>query len=54
MTVIKIEPIEQQSEIILSDRDGEIFFNAILEPPEPNQALCDAFVQHSQLVESNV
>ncbi|HEY9701199.1 MAG TPA: DUF1778 domain-containing protein [Allocoleopsis sp.] len=48
------EIIEAQEEIILSDRDGEIFFDAILNPPSPNKALYDAFVQHSQLVKSDV
>jgi uncharacterized protein (DUF1778 family) len=31
--------IEQHNSFLLSEKDREIFFNALMSPPEPNEAL---------------
>ncbi len=48
------EIIQQHEQMILSDRDRDVFFDAILNPPPANDALCDAFSKHSEQVESDV
>lgn len=43
--------IIQKSETILaSQRDSEIFFNALVNPPEPNEALVSAAKQYKKMV----
>ena len=34
--------IEDHETVVLSDRDRDVFFEAILNPPKPNKALRDA------------
>jgi uncharacterized protein (DUF1778 family) len=42
--------IIQQSETILaSQRDSEIFFNALVNSPEPNDALISAAIQYKKI-----
>lgn len=43
------EIIEYQRLIKLSQRDSEIFYQAILNPPEPNAALKKAFKHYQEL-----
>ena len=45
----RAQMIIQQSETILaSQRDNEIFFNALVNPPEPNDALTSAAIQYKK------
>lgn len=48
------EIIQQYETMILSDRDKDIFFNAILNPPTANNALKNALINHEKLVNSDV
>lgn len=42
--------IREHERIVLSDRDWELFFAALVDPPEPNAALRDAFATHERLI----
>lgn len=42
------EPLPPPEEIILSERDWEIFVSALENPPEPNEALKAAFKKHQE------
>ena len=42
--------IREHERIVLSDRDWELFFGALVDPPEPNAALRDAFATHERLI----
>ncbi len=42
--------IRQHEVITLSARDSVIFFEALLDPPEPNEALRKAFQRHRDIV----
>jgi len=47
----RAQMIIQKSETILaSQRDSEIFFNALVNPPEPNEALVSAAQQYKKMV----
>lgn len=47
----RAQMIIQKSETILaSQRDSEIFFNALVNPPEPNEALVSAAKQYKKMV----
>jgi len=47
----RAQMIIQKSETILaSQRDSEIFFNALVNPPEPNEALVSAANQYKKMV----
>jgi uncharacterized protein (DUF1778 family) len=47
----RAQMIIQKSETILtSQRDNEIFFNALVNPPEPNEALVSAANQYKEMV----
>jgi uncharacterized protein (DUF1778 family) len=48
------EIIAQHEEIILTDKDRDLFFTALLNPSPINEALSNAFKQHSEQVESDV
>jgi uncharacterized protein (DUF1778 family) len=48
------EIIQRHEEMILSDRDRDIFLDALVNPPVPNEALRKAFQEYSEQVESNV
>ncbi len=46
----RAQMIIQQSETILaSQRDSEIFFNALVNSPEPNDALISAVIQYNKI-----
>ena len=45
--------IEEHESWMLSGRDREIFVNALLHPPVPNQAMRAAFRSHSKRVRSS-
>ena len=46
----RAQMIIQKSETILaSQRDSEIFFNALVNPPEPNEALESAAKQYKEM-----
>lgn len=40
------EIMKRHNTIIASNQDREIFFNALINPPEPNQALKDAMKEY--------
>ena len=42
--------IEKNERIIVSKRDSEIFFNALMNPKEPNQNLKDAYEEFKFLL----
>ena len=42
------EPLPPPEEIVLSERDWEIFVSALENPPEPNEALKAAFKRHQE------
>jgi uncharacterized protein (DUF1778 family) len=47
----RAQMIIQKSETILaSQMDSEIFFNALVNPPEPNEALVSAAKQYKEMV----
>lgn len=48
------EIIQHHETMILSDRDQEIFFNALLNPPEANNELKKALIDHDKMVDSDV
>jgi uncharacterized protein (DUF1778 family) len=48
------EIIRQHETMILSERDKDIFFNALLNPPTANNVLKNALANHEKLVESDV
>lgn len=48
------EIIRQHEQMILSDRDRDIFLDAILNPVPANQALSNTLNKHSEQVESDV
>lgn len=41
--------IQQSETLLLADTDRDRFFDAILNPPEPNEALRAAFQTHARL-----
>jgi uncharacterized protein (DUF1778 family) len=42
------EPLPPPEQIVLSERDWEIFISALENPPEPNEALKAAFKKHQE------
>jgi len=42
--------IREREHLILSERDWEVFFDALVNPPKPNAALRKAFAAHRRLV----
>ncbi len=42
------KPLPPPEEIVLSERDWEIFTSALENPPEPNEALKAAFKRHQE------
>ena len=43
------EIIEESEQILVSEKDSEIFFNAILNPDQPNEALTKAAKEYKEL-----
>ena len=46
------EIIEENAKILASKRDKEIFFDALVNAPEPNDALKKAAESHKQMISS--
>ena len=42
--------IRERERVVLSDGDWSVFFDALVDPPEPNEALRQAFATHRQLI----
>ncbi len=42
--------IQERERLVLSDRDWDVFSRAILDPPEPNDAMREAFAAHERLI----
>lgn len=42
------EIIEEHEQILASKKDQALFFDALLNPPAPNEALMEAFAQYNQ------
>ena len=42
--------IQDRARIALSERDWNLFFDALVDPPEPNAALRQAFAAHRSLI----
>ena len=42
--------IRERQQIVLGERDWDIFFNALVNPPKSNAALRKAFAAHKQLI----
>ncbi|MDR1524257.1 MAG: DUF1778 domain-containing protein [Tannerella sp.] len=42
--------VEENGQIIASQRDSEMFFNAIMQQIEPNQDLKEAVTEYNQLI----
>ena len=40
----------ERERLVLSDQDWEIFSAALVNPPEPNAALCKTFASHGRLI----
>ena len=47
------EIIEKHEQIITSERDREIFINALLNPPSPNAKLKEAAKRYLEIMESD-
>ena len=45
-----IESLLEANEIVLKGRDAETFVEALLNPPEPSEALKNAFRMHRELI----
>lgn len=44
------EIVDKHNSILASKKDKEIFFNALVNPAEPNDSLKDAFKKHKKAV----
>lgn len=44
--------VEKHDKILASERDREIFFNALINPPEPNEALRNAALFYQEALEA--
>ena len=42
--------IRERQRFVVSDRDWNLFFDALVDPPEPNAALRAAFTAHGGLI----
>ena len=42
--------IRERQQIVLGERDWDVFLDALVSPPKPNTALRKAFATHKQLV----
>ena len=42
--------IRERERLVLDNQDWEIFSAALVNPPEPNAALCKAFANHDRLI----
>ncbi len=46
--------IRERERLVVSDRDWNLFFDALVDPPEPNAALREAFTAHGRLISKTV
>ena len=46
--------IRERERLVLSERDWDLFLDALVTPPEPNAALRRAFARHDRLVARTV
>lgn len=44
--------IAEHETLLLSDRDRKVFFDALLNPPQPNERLVRALIEHKRRVAS--
>jgi len=44
------EIVEKHNAILASEKDKEVFFNALINPPAPNNSLKKAFKQHKEAI----
>lgn len=44
--------IAEHETLVLSERDREVFFNALINPPEPSERLVRAFKEHKRRIAS--
>ncbi|MDE0222733.1 MAG: DUF1778 domain-containing protein [Spirochaetaceae bacterium] len=42
--------IQEHGRLVLNDADWTLFFDALCDPPEPNEVLKQAFATHRQLI----
>ena len=42
--------IQDRERLVLSERDWNLFFDALVDPPEPNAALRQTFAAHERLI----
>lgn len=42
--------IREREHVMLSERDWDVFFEALVKPPKPNAALRKAFAAHKRLI----
>jgi uncharacterized protein (DUF1778 family) len=42
--------IAEHETLVLSERDQAVFFDALINPPAPNERLCRAFAEHKRRV----
>lgn len=42
--------IQERERLVLSNKDWDLFSKAILDPPEPNDAMREAFALHERLI----
>ena len=42
--------IQEREQLVLSERDWDVFFDALVNPPKPNAALRKAFAAHRRLI----
>ena len=42
--------IRERERFVVSDQDWNLFFDALIDPPEPNAVLRGAFVAHGRLI----
>jgi uncharacterized protein (DUF1778 family) len=45
--------IQQHNTILASEKDREIFFDALMNPPGPNQKLCDTAERYKLFIQEN-
>ena len=46
------EIVEEHNKIIASKRDQEIFFNELIKPSNPNEALTNAAIRYKNIINS--
>jgi len=42
--------IQERERLVLSDKDWDLFSEALVNPPGPNEAMRDAFAAHERLI----